>query len=1040
MLDIESDNISICEEPRIYYYSSASNIGVRAIFSERNVKEGKKYNMPFTPPLTLNNKFSFYNTIMLPSIKTDISIEEPKKNNDSNINNINSTIKEKKKSSKKGNLRIKTESSKKEKDINEEKQINNIFLEINENNANQKDKESINFEKNPFFFGRTCSINNYKKNINGEKQSNIDVNSKDKNENDTNDFFKNGGSKSAIYSESKTNNKNSVNEDYDDKSENIIIKGKKLSIKKNFLNLKLINKKEKQKQTKEKSQKRKFFFTQSKNKKEKDEPLKYKKEKQKDDSSHITIDKKSKTYYYSNKCIINNYNINYFKSTTKKSKYAITNNKNNNSEEEDIEDGEINPTKKAINKNNNYNNLKTQRLENNFNKNKSLQSSKRIRLLKEYIKTKEKDDDSQKEKSFILEKDKNIKMKYSSKSKLRKIKVSKNDSDIEEKDKKKEKKIKKGISIEKDDLKIKTKNDKNIDEEIKEKKKRFSSRQLYYKESNKENNNKINKCLTADLSKKKNSSFLDKNLKLKNSFNSNKKRISDINAMNIFKRDNNFKKKKKIDFEFEIKNNLKKMQFNLFSKDKFTNTEFNDSDYLKYTLDCMELILDIDMEKQTRLKNKINFNFPKQKKNKIKKKIALFDLDETLVHCTGDIKKQNNSYQHAIEIKLPGKQEVQVGINLRPFWKQTLNLIKKNYYIVVYTASHQAYADSVLDFMDPKKKYFKYRLYRNNCSLIDVDGAKFYVKDLDIFNEYYDLKDIVIIDNSVLSFAFHLHNGIPIVPYYEEDKDGSLYVVGLYLNYIFKEEDLREANKQKINLDSFLEEAKKNKEERYIEVEQIEEESYSKEEDNNEEIKEKKEKYEKKEENNENKENNNNGWIIEKELRKNSYDSEHKSKEKSKLSDKKIFLTKRSSNFLLSLEHKEQNNDFAQKKLMSQSKLINMYYECKNSNKTLRNEENKEINDNIIKEENEENKEKNNDSEIDCKSDPGQIYTEQNNLYEKEPIQKDDEESKLNRLFTIIQDTSFNQASNNNFYKSNKYSTKTKLGFIRSNFYNNFKI
>ena len=79
MLDIESDNISICEEPRIYYYSSASNIGVRAIFSERNVKEGKKYNMPFTPPLTLNNKFSFYNTIMLPSIKTDISIEEPKK-------------------------------------------------------------------------------------------------------------------------------------------------------------------------------------------------------------------------------------------------------------------------------------------------------------------------------------------------------------------------------------------------------------------------------------------------------------------------------------------------------------------------------------------------------------------------------------------------------------------------------------------------------------------------------------------------------------------------------------------------------------------------------------------------------------------------------------------------------------------------------------------------------------------------------------------------------------------------------------------------
>ena len=273
------------------------------------------------------------------------------------------------------------------------------------------------------------------------------------------------------------------------------------------------------------------------------------------------------------------------------------------------------------------------------------------------------------------------------------------------------------------------------------------------------------------------------------------------------------KKKKNIDFESALKNNKKKVQFNLFSKDKFTNTEFSDSDYLKYTLNCMELILEIDMEKQTRLKNKINFNFPKPKKKGVKKKIALFDLDETLVHCTGDIKIKKDKYQHSIEIKLPGKQAVQVGINLRPYWKQTLNLIKKNYHIVIYTASHQAYADAVLDFMDPKKKYFKYRLYRNNCSLIDVDGAKFYVKDLEILNEYYDLKDIVIVDNSVLSFAFHLHNGIPIVPYYDEDKDGSLYVVGLYLIHIFPENDLREANKTQINLDSFLEEAKKQKEE-----------------------------------------------------------------------------------------------------------------------------------------------------------------------------------------------------------------------------------
>ena len=65
------------------------------------------------------------------------------------------------------------------------------------------------------------------------------------------------------------------------------------------------------------------------------------------------------------------------------------------------------------------------------------------------------------------------------------------------------------------------------------------------------------------------------------------------------------------------------MQFNLFSKDKFTNTEVSNSDYLNYTLNCMDLILDIDIEKQTRLKNKINFNFKKSKKKNIKKKNSI---------------------------------------------------------------------------------------------------------------------------------------------------------------------------------------------------------------------------------------------------------------------------------------------------------------------------------------------------------------------------------------------------------------------------------
>ena len=376
-----------------------------------------------------------------------------------------------------------------------------------------------------------------------------------------------------------------------------------------------------------------------------------------------------------------------------------------------------------------------------------------------------------------------------------------------------------------------------------------------------------------------------------------KKSNMSINNKNI-----NTTEKKKIaknlDFDSALKNkkNLFKTQFNLFSPDKFTNTEFCGSDFLEYTLDCMELILKSDKaQKQT--KGKVNLNFPKSKGNKPKKRIALFDLDETLVHCTGDIKLKKETYQHVIDVNLPGNKQNKVGINIRPLWKKTLNLIKKYYYIVVFTASHQAYADAVLNFMDPGNKYFKYRLYRNNCSLVDVEGTKFYVKDLDIFDESYDLKDIIIVDNSVLSFIYHLENGIPIVPYYSEDKDGSLYVVGLYLMHIYKENDLREANKKYINLESFLNEAKNRNESNNS---NNEEESIN-------------------DENKDNKE--------DKDNLDNAKDNSIKEEKKS------IVGVSKTGNDMNDNAHRRCSFSVgnAQRKLISRSTLINMYYELNNN-------------------------------------------------------------------------------------------------------------
>jgi Dullard-like phosphatase family protein len=206
-----------------------------------------------------------------------------------------------------------------------------------------------------------------------------------------------------------------------------------------------------------------------------------------------------------------------------------------------------------------------------------------------------------------------------------------------------------------------------------------------------------------------------------------------------------------------------------------------------------------------RCKQKIHPNFVGNKK------VALFDLDETIVHCIGEINMNNvESFSMEcdakIKVQLPaGRRVATIGINIRPHWEEALKKIKDKYHIIAFTASHDSYADSVLNFLDPKNKYFEYRLYRKNCVLCDINEMKFYVKDLKIIEDAYDLKDVVVIDNSVLSFAYHLDNGIPISPFYDSKTDTELLDIADFLVKYADENDIRDKLKEVYKLNQFLE-------------------------------------------------------------------------------------------------------------------------------------------------------------------------------------------------------------------------------------------
>lgn len=135
------------------------------------------------------------------------------------------------------------------------------------------------------------------------------------------------------------------------------------------------------------------------------------------------------------------------------------------------------------------------------------------------------------------------------------------------------------------------------------------------------------------------------------------------------------------------------------------------------------------------------------------RKTVIFDLDETLVHCSEDI----INCDIVLPVSLPTRETIEVGINVRPFAIDCLKAANKKFEVFVFTASHKCYADVVLDYLDPKKELIQHRFYRDSC----IELGKALIKDLRIFDR--KLKDVIMIDNSVYAFGYQLDNGIPII-------------------------------------------------------------------------------------------------------------------------------------------------------------------------------------------------------------------------------------------------------------------------------------
>ena len=154
------------------------------------------------------------------------------------------------------------------------------------------------------------------------------------------------------------------------------------------------------------------------------------------------------------------------------------------------------------------------------------------------------------------------------------------------------------------------------------------------------------------------------------------------------------------------------------------------------------------------------------KKNK-KLKTLVLDLDETLVHCSENLEK---SYDVLTSIKFTGGEMVKCGVRIRPYAIEFLKLMSQFYEVVIFTASHSCYANTILNLLDPENRYITFRMFRESC--IETEEGIF-IKDLRVFANR-DLKDLIIVDNACYSYAFQITNGIPIIPFFHDKDDDEL--------------------------------------------------------------------------------------------------------------------------------------------------------------------------------------------------------------------------------------------------------------------------
>ena len=175
------------------------------------------------------------------------------------------------------------------------------------------------------------------------------------------------------------------------------------------------------------------------------------------------------------------------------------------------------------------------------------------------------------------------------------------------------------------------------------------------------------------------------------------------------------------------------------------------------------------------------------------KKTLVLDLDETLIYAihggvhdlTADV---NLADLNTIKVRDEDGETHEVQFLIRPDARAFIKEMAQFYDLVVFTAAIPAYARKVVSILDPDHKYISAVLSREDCWRRGVQ----YRKDLGVLGGR-DKKDIIMVDNNVVSFADSLENGIYVPSFHGDSHDVGLVRIISFLKHASTLPDVRPA-------------------------------------------------------------------------------------------------------------------------------------------------------------------------------------------------------------------------------------------------------